>query len=231
MGRDADGVFRERLSLSSRNVYRLPRGIPPAVSTLIQPLSTVVHALKRVEIAPGDNILVVGLGVTGLMLAQMAKLSGAHVIAASGIPQRLDLALTLGVDAVIDKSENNLPAAVREATDGKGVDVLIDSIGYRGLMEREGMEMIKPHGTVLLYATREGTLALDTYAAYKREITFKSTRSSLPQDFEEAIRLVELNRINLSYQMSRSFTFSQIYDAISFFEDRVEVLKTVITVN
>ncbi len=231
MGREVDGVFRERLVLSSRNVYRLPSEIPIGTSPLIQPLSTVIHALKRVEIAPGDTVLVLGLGVTGLMFAQLAKLRGARVFAASGIPQRLDLGKHLGVDYVINKTETSFGSAVKKATGGAGVDVVIDSTGYQGLLQREGMEIVKPHGTILLYAAKEGELRLNSYDAYHREITFKTSRSSLPRDFEEAIRLVEQGKLDLSYQISRSFSFDKISDAITFFEDRVEVLKAVITMS
>lgn len=229
MGREVDGVFRERLALPSRNVYPLPSGIPAEISPLIQPLSTVIHALRRVDIVPGATVLVLGLGVTGLMFAQLAKLKGARVIATSGIPQRLNLARKLGVDIIINKSETDLATEIDEATNGECVDVILDSTGYRDLLQKRGIGMVKPHGTILLYATRGSDLTMDSSEAYRREIAFKTSRSSLPQDFEDAISLVNSKQIDLSSLASRNASFDQLSNAISFFEDRVEIFKDAMT--
>jgi L-iditol 2-dehydrogenase len=231
MGRETDGVFREGIVLPSRSVYRVPMNVPMHVAPLIQPFSTVVHAHRKLDVAPGSTVLVIGLGVAGLMFSQLAKMRGAFVIASSGIKDKLDLAKSLGVDVVVDRNEEDLESRVTELTGGTGVDVVIDSSGYPKLLQKEGLRLVRPHGTLLLFATRMNDLGMDSFEAYKREIVFKTTRSSLPEDFEDAVRLVALNRIDLRYQITKRFKFEQLDEALSFFQDRATVLKTVISMH
>ena len=229
MGREADGVFRDRLVLPSTNLYRLPPGISDEVAPLIQPLSTAVHAHSLVHIGPGDTVLVLGLGVTGLLLAQVAKLRGGTVIAVSSSDERLELARRVGADVGVRKDEAGIASKVKDTTQGKGVDVVIDSSGYPTLLQKSGIELVRPGGTVLLFAVRMAALGLDSFEAYRREITFRTARSSLPQDFKDAITMVDSKMLDLQYQISGRFKFDQLSEALSFFQGRRTALKTVIT--
>lgn len=229
MGRETDGLFAERIALPSRNLYRLPASIPVEISPLIQPLSTVVHAHERIQIHPGDTVLVLGLGVTGLMLAQLAKMRGAYVIVSSTVPWKLELSKRLGVDAVVSRLESDVVSRVMEITRGRGVDVAIDATSYPNLLVRTGVQVLRPGGTVLLFATRSRELNLDAFQAYFRELTFKATRSSQPRDFERAVRLVEQGRVDLNYLITRTFPLEKTVEALSFYKNRASVLKAVIT--
>lgn len=229
MGRETDGAFSERLVLPSRRLYLLPSGIPSQVMPLIQPLSTAVHANSRIELFPDDSVLILGLGVMGLMLVQLAKLSGAHVLASSGASSRLELAKKLGADEVIDTTHGDFIATVMKMTENKGVDILIDAADHSELLEKVGLHVLRPRGTVVLFSTKPGKLNLNIVEAYFREATFKSTRSSQPVDFQQAIRLVKQRRIDLQYLVTKRFAFEEIEDAISFSRDRRNVLKVVVT--
>lgn len=228
MGREVDGVFRELLALPSRNLHKLPPQVPARVSPLIQPLSTAVHAIKRAEVAPGSSVLVLGLGVTGLMLTQLAKLRGALVIATSTVRRRLDIAKSLGADATLNRSEGSLVPEVMEITQNRGVDVVIHATSPLNPLVNDAARALRPRGTVLLFSTGPTRLEFDSYQAYLKELTIRASRSSQPEDFEEAIQLVANGKIDLGYQVTASFPFGKTVEAISFFKDRTNVLRTII---
>lgn len=228
MGREVDGVFREIVAVHYRNLYPLPDRIPLQQAALLQPLSTVIHAHKRVKIDPGDVVLILGLGVAGLMFTQLTKLRGASVIAISSIPEKLEIAKRIGADYVLNRTETNLLDKINEISDG-GVDIVIDATGVPDSVNT-GFKSLKPHGTFLLFATRPGEVKLNAYDAYYKEITFYAARSSQPEDFKDSIKLVSSGKIDLGYLVSRSFSLDDIKAAVNYFEDRAKVLKVVIKV-
>lgn len=228
MGRETDGVFVERLVIPSRNIHRLPQSVPVEVSPLIQPLSTAVHAVRKIELGPRSSVLILGLGATGLMLTQLASLKGARVVAASAARKRLDLAKKLGAETVVNKSDSDFVARVVEASQQGGVDVAIVATESPEVSIDACAKSVRPGGILLLFSIGAGKLELDTFQSYYKELTIKATRSSQPQDFEDAIRLVAEKKINLDYQVSGTFPFEKTVEAISFFQDRTRVLKTVI---
>lgn len=227
MGRDVDGVFQQILRVPCRNVFQLPETIPQVIAPLLQPFSTVIHGHNQVEIDPGNVVAVLGLGVVGLMLAQVAKLRGAQVIGVDIAPAKLQLAKTLGIDATVNSLEIDPLAEVMSWTEGKGADVVIEAAGLPDLLQK-GIQMLRPRGALLQFGISTKDASFNMYNAYIKELVMKGTRSSLPQDIQQAIKIVRQGRIDLSYLVSKVFKFEQIDEAIRFFHDRARALKVII---
>lgn len=88
------------------------------------------------DIHLGETVAVFGLGMVGLIGLQLAKLNGARVIAVDGIDRRLELAQTLGADAVVDFRSQNPAQAIKELTQNRGADVSLELSGsYVALQE------------------------------------------------------------------------------------------------
>ena len=110
--------------------------LPDSISSeeaagLITAHATAHHALKqRAKIQPGETLLVTGAaGGTGLAAVQIGKAMGANVIAVCSTQEKLDIAKANGADVLINYSDTDLKAAVKEATEGKGVDVVYEVVG------------------------------------------------------------------------------------------------------
>ena len=227
MGRDVDGAFQQFLAVPSKNVFFLPRSIPAEIAPLIQPFSTVIHGHRQIEIGPGSIVAVLGLGVVGLLLAQVAKLRGAQVVGVDIAPAKLELARQLGIDVAVNSTNSDPVKEVLSISDGRGAEVVIEAVGVPDLI-RKGMQMLRPGGILLQFGVSTKEAAYNMYDAYIKEFTLKATRSSLPQDFQDAIRIVQQGRIDLSYLVSKTFRFEETKEAISFFHDRAKVLKVII---
>ena len=113
-------------------------------------LSQVMHGLERVDQGFGDDVVVQGAGGLGLYAVAVAKARGARqVIAVDGVRERLELATAFGADHVIDLTEltevKQRVKRVRELTDGKGGDVVVEVVGHPSAID-EGLKMLAQYG-------------------------------------------------------------------------------------
>ena len=247
LGREMNGSLAESLVLPERYLHPIPNSIPLETATLIETLATVRHAQQRVRIGPGDAVVVLGQGATGLFHTRLAKLSGAGpLIAVSRTARKRDLGLRMGADATIDPSparrESPAPhdatrgdgavdvvAEVTRLTDGRGADVVIDTSGDPRLV-RPAIEMLRPGGTLLLYAiSHEPVPDFTTFPMYFKELTVVGSRALLPADFPPAIRLVASGAVDLDGLVTGTYPLDRTAEAFGDYErDPDRVLRLLI---
>jgi 2-desacetyl-2-hydroxyethyl bacteriochlorophyllide A dehydrogenase len=129
LGRDANGGFAEYVVAPATHVFPLPQSIDNQTAPLIQVLTTCLHAQRQIHIFPGEAVAVLGLGVTGQLHVQLAKARGASpVIGITRSAEKRELALRLGADLAFAGGEEAI-RRVREATEGRGADVVIECTG------------------------------------------------------------------------------------------------------
>src|SRR6267142_7251599 len=129
IGRDTNGGFAEYVAAPGSHVFRLPDAIGSRIAPMIQVLTTCLHAQRQVNIFPAESVVVFGPGVTGQLHVQLAKARGASpVIGVTRSPEKRALAEKLGADLTIAGGEGAIDR-VREATEGRGADVVIETTG------------------------------------------------------------------------------------------------------
>ena len=230
LGRELDGSLAEHLVLPERYLHPLPPGIGLEAATLIETLATVRHAQQRVSIDPGDAVVVLGQGATGLLHTRLAKLAGASpLVAISRSGWKRDLARAMGAGATVDPSERDIVSEVLDLTDSRGADVVIDTAGDPDLL-RPAMDMLRPGGTLLLYAiSHEPVPEFTTFPMYYKELTLVGSRALVPADFEPAIRLVAAGAVRLDGFISGTYPLHQAAAAFGAYEHAPErVLRLLI---
>ncbi|AFM23473.1 2,3-butanediol dehydrogenase [Desulfomonile tiedjei] len=126
----ANGAFADYVNVPAYTIYRLPPEMPSDVGAVVEPAAVGVHAIRRGRVLEGDTVAVVGAGTIGLVTLQAAKAAGASKVIVLEMAQaRKEYAKKLGATAVIDPSEQDAIKAVRQLTDGLGVDVAIECVG------------------------------------------------------------------------------------------------------
>ncbi len=225
LGRELDGSLAEHLVLPERYLHPLPPGIGLEAATLIETLATVRHAQQRVSIDPGDAVVVLGQGATGLLHTRLAKLAGAGpLVAISRSAWKRELAQRMGAGATVDPSERDIVSEVLRVTDGRGADVVIDTAGDPDLL-RPAMDMLRPGGTLLLYAiSHEPVPEFRTFPMYYKELTLVGSRALVPADFEPAIRLVAAGAVELDGFITGTYPLREAAAAFGAYErapDRV----------
>ncbi|MCY1438972.1 putative zinc-type alcohol dehydrogenase-like protein YdjJ [compost metagenome] len=127
-----NGAFAERVNVPANLLYRLPEGFPTEAGALIEPLAVGMHAVKKAGSLLGQTVVVVGAGTIGLCTIMCARAAGAaRIIALEMSTARKAKALEVGATEVIDPSQCDAIAAVRELTEGYGAAVSFECIGHK----------------------------------------------------------------------------------------------------
>jgi threonine 3-dehydrogenase len=128
IGAHVDGGFAEYVVIPQENAIE-SNGLDPAVVALQEPMGNAVHA-AFVEPIEGKSVLVTGCGPIGLCAVGIARAAGASVVIATDTePYRLELARTMGADDALDARDPMTAATIREATNGEGVEVVLEMSG------------------------------------------------------------------------------------------------------
>ena len=213
IGRDRDGGLRDLMAVPASNVHELPEGLDPGTAPMLQVLATCVHAQRRARVYPGESVVVLGLGVTGLLHLQLAKQGGAGpLIGVTRSAPKLALARALGAELTIaaDGSETSEVAAALPG----GADLVIECVGTVGAFAR-AIEMVRIGGRILAYGTMTDTSGeVPFYELYHKEISVIGARSARVEDFPMAIDAVSSGRVALDTLVSGRFPIDDVDEAI-----------------
>jgi len=218
-GREMDGSLAEHVVLPERYLYPLPEHLSLPVATLIETLATVRHAQTRAGVGPGESVVVLGQGAAGLLHTQLAKRAGAGpVVAVSRSPAKLALARRMKADEVVDASRQDPVAAVREATGGRGADVVIDAAGVPSLLG-PALEMLTPGGKLIVYGISHHRVPdFTTFPLYLKELTVYGSRALTPEDFGPAIELVASGVVDVEGFITGTYPLDRVAAAFEDYE-------------
>jgi L-iditol 2-dehydrogenase len=213
IGRDRDGGLRDRMTVPVSNLHELPEDLDPTTAPMLQVLATCVHAQRRARVSPGQGVVVLGLGVTGLLHLQLAKLAGAApLIGVTRSAPKLALALELGADFTITADGSEV-SAFASAVPG-GADLVIECVGTVDAFAR-AIEMVRIGGRILAYGTMTETSGeVPFYELYHKEISIFGARSARVEDFPMAIDAVASGRVSLGPLVSARFPVEDVGEAI-----------------
>jgi 2-desacetyl-2-hydroxyethyl bacteriochlorophyllide A dehydrogenase len=231
IGREVNGGFADFVVAPRTHVYPLPASIDSRTAPLIQVLTTVLHAQRRASIMSGQSVAVIGLGVSGQLHVQLAKARGAGpVIGVTRSAWKRSVADRLGADLTVTTGDAGIQA-VREATQGHGADVVIESTGMVKCIG-DAIAMVRPGGTVVLfgiYTASEG--ALPFYQLYYKEPTVISARAAMGDDFPESIDLVAAGRIALDPLVTQVLPVTELAQALGMLESDADGRMKIILEN
>lgn len=149
LGIDRDGCFAEYVVIPAINAWQNPPDMPPEIASLQENFGNAVHTAFTVDVR-AKKVLVTGCGPVGLMTVAVAKAIGARAVYATDIsPYRLKLASKMGADGTFNSRESDVVQAIRDVTEGEGVDVLLEMSGAPSAL-REGFQLLKPGGEAAL---------------------------------------------------------------------------------
>ncbi|ASN04573.1 galactitol-1-phosphate 5-dehydrogenase [Virgibacillus necropolis] len=124
------GAYAEYVKLPAENVIPLPETVDYDTAAMVEPSAVVVHGFYRTSMQPGAEVAVMGCGNIGLLAIQWAKIFGAKKVYAIDIDDsKLEIAKEVGADVLINSLEFPAHEQILTHTDGKGVDVAIESAG------------------------------------------------------------------------------------------------------
>jgi len=231
------GGFAEFLRVPAPNVRHATFKVPPSVSDEVaswcEPLACCLRAVNRARthasgagIRPGDTALVVGLGSIGCLLVQLLARAGVRVLASEPLVERSALGKRFGAETV---SEPKLLAeAVGEATNGRGVDLVLMTAGGAEVLASLA-PLVRDGGAFHYFAGGPGdVLPLPLKALYHRELTLTATYSASPAELGEAFELLVQGEIRVESLVTHRLPLSQLAEAVKLVLSR-EALKVFLT--
>jgi L-iditol 2-dehydrogenase len=223
------GGFAEYVRVPRDNVryatFRVPAGVPDAVASFTEPLGCCLRAVRRAALAPGDTVVVVGLGAIGSLLVQLVVRAGARAVGTDLLASRRALSRMLGAVAAVEP--DGVLDAVRAASDGRGADCAVLTVGAPAIVRR-AFAWVRDGGAVHLFVG-EGEGSLPLGELYHRELTLTATYSSSPADLAEAFGLITSGAIRVAELTSHRVPLEGLEEAAHLLERR-EALKVYVDV-
>lgn len=148
-GMNRPGAFAERVAVPASVVLPLPERVGPIEGALVEPLANAVHVWSLVAARFPETVAVIGCGAIGLMALQVARAGGALTLIAVDVNEaRLEMAHAVGAEPIFNPMRQDVVAEIRQATRGRGVDVVIDAVGAAAT-RRAAVEMARAGGEVV----------------------------------------------------------------------------------
>ena len=214
-GTTVNGGFAEYCSVNQRQVYKLGDHTTFEQGAMTEPVACCLHGIDRAQIRTGDTVLVIGGGAIGLLMVQLAKLSGAsQVLLSEPVQTRREIGLQLGANAAIDPIHEDLTARIRALTGMDGVDVVIECVGNT-IATAQALSATKRGTTVLLFSVpKSGTThPLSLEDVYQKELTIVGSIIN-PDTHQRAVDLINRGRIQLAPILTHRFPIERLKDAI-----------------
>jgi len=203
--------------ITPAGLIRVPDDIPFEQAAFIEPVNTCFKAIRLLELEPDDTVLVIGQGSIGVLLAALARQTGATVLTSDMYPERHAIAAQYGLDHPLD-ARGDVVAACKAMTEGRGADVALVAVGADALIAT-AMQAIRPGGRVMLFAsTQHGTAAFDPAAVCMDEKTLMGSYSASVEIQQEGIDLVfegyRSGKLDLTKLISHRFSLGDAAEAI-----------------
>lgn len=228
LGIDTPGAFQSFWTVPAHTLHRLPDGLSLVHGALIEPLSVACHDVRLAEVEAGDNVVVLGAGTIGTLVALVAQEAGANVLVSEINPYRLELAQTLGLQAV-NPQETDLVGHVMEQTAEAGADVVFEVSGSAAGAKMM-TELLRTRGLAVVVAIFGQAPPVDLFRFFWRELRMQGVRVYEAEDFERAIALAASGKLPLDRLITSIRPLDELKSAFEDMERGGEVMKILLEV-
>lgn len=221
------GGFSEYSVVPSKMVHKIPDNMTWEQAALVEPTAVAVHAVRQSDMKIGDSIAVIGTGPIGLLVIQAAKAAGASKIMAVEVsPERRDIAKQAGAHIVIDPLEVNPVQAIKDYTNGLGVDVAFEVAGIEATINT-AIESTKYEGNVVNISIWEkpASIPVNKFILTERKMTSIIAYRNI---FPQVIQLIANGQIQAAELITKKISLEQIvaegFEALIKNKNQIKIL-------
>ncbi len=227
LGIDTNGAFQEKWSVPAHTVHALPEGLSLSHAALVEPLAVACHDNKRARVAAGEDVLVIGGGPIGMLVAMVANAAGANVSISEINKNRLVFAEKQGY-TTYNPAEMDVAAAYTEATGGKGADVVFEVSGSQPGVDLM-TQVASTRGRICMVAIHATKPTIDLFQFFWREIEMLGARVYEPEDYDQALQLLADGKIDVSAMITDIKALEDIESAFVELTSNPNAMKTLIS--
>jgi (R,R)-butanediol dehydrogenase / meso-butanediol dehydrogenase / diacetyl reductase len=228
MGIDSPGGFQSYWTVPAYTLHRLPKGMPLRYGALIEPLAVACHDVRMGQVQSGDDVIVLGGGPIGMLIAMVAQAAGANVLVSEINPYRVEFARSLGIEA-INPQERELLAHILGKTDGRGADVVFEVTG-----STPGAEVMtqlpRIRGRIVVVGIFNKPAPIDLFRFFWRELNLQGARVYEHQDFDHAIELAASGQLALDRIITQVRPAEELQAGLRLMESGGEVMKILLEI-
>jgi L-iditol 2-dehydrogenase len=224
-----DGALREYMAWNESCLFRIPDALSDADGAMLEPLGVAIHSVDLGHLKTGMTVGVFGCGVIGLLIIQLARLSGVtNIIATDILPHRVQAAKALGAQHAILASDGRGSEMVRAASGDRGLDVAFEVAGEQNAVDA-AVAALTPGGKLILVGIPADDKTSFTASVVRRKgLTIKLVRR-MKHTYPRAIDLVTHGQVDVRSLVTHRFSLEQAAQAFETAERR-EGLKVIIEI-
>jgi len=207
MGSDRDGLFSELIAAPKRNLLPIPDDVSFEEAGVLEPVALALHTFDLLQPKVGEWVTILGQGPIGLLMTQVAKISGCRIIAVDIEDYRLKLSEKYGADMCINPKNEEVANKVKSLTQG-GSDMVIEAVGRKETVELTPT-LVRSAGRVALVGEFSGHIKFDAAA----EATFLSVYLN-PLKYPLALELLAKRVLDVKCLITHRFPIAQFETAI-----------------
>lgn len=197
-GTTVNGGFAEYCAVDQRQVYKLGENTTFEQGAMTEPVACCLHGIDMCNITPGSSVVVIGGGMIGLIMLQLAKLAGAARAALiEPVASKREIAKKLGADITIDPTAEDVKSALAEAG-MTWLNTVIECVGKTSTIE-QAIDIVGNKGTVMMFGLTkpDDTIAVKPFEIFQKEIELKASFIN-PYTQKRALELIDSGRLDVS---------------------------------
>ncbi len=209
-----DGGFAEYCAVNQRQVYRLGENTSYEQGSMVEPLGCCLHGIDMCDIKAGDQVVIIGGGMIGLLMLQLANIEGAARVALiEPVEAKRKVALKMGADLCIDPMNQNVATELKNAGFGR-ISTVIECVGNPKTIEM-GIDIAGNKSVVMMFGLTkpDDTVAIKPFEIFKKEIVLKSSFIN-PFTQQRALDLIDSGRIDVTSMIYEVAGLSQLADIL-----------------
>jgi len=210
------GGFSERVFVSEEHLknvaYKVPQNLSDDEISFYEPLGCCIRAIKRCNLTPSDNVLVIGLGSIGLLMAEALKAYGYNVFACDLLEDRIKQAKKIGIEAFNSLDLDKFNSIIQEKTNGFGVDAVFMTSGADKAID-VALKTIKLGGKILVFSSTPKNFGYANNEIYYKELTVMGSYSPSPSDLKDSYELLVSGKVKTK-SLSTEYSIENIQQAV-----------------
>jgi len=228
IGIDTEGAFQELWNVPAHTIHTLPDGLDLSHAALIEPLAVACHDVERADLKKGEDVLVIGGGPIGLLVALVARNAGGNVTLSEINENRIAYAEKLGFKTLNPRT-NDVAADVRAATGGKGADVVFEVSGSQPGVDLM-TEAAAARGRIVMVAIHATRPQIDLFKFFWQELELLGARVYHKEDYDTAMQLLAEGVVDCSSFITDIQPLSAIQQAFETLTQNPDAIKSMIQI-
>lgn len=198
IGTTVNGGFAEYCVIPECQAYKFSEGTSYEEAAMCEPVACCLHGIDMCDIVCGDNVAVIGGGMIGLIMLQLAKIKGAaKLVLIEPVLEKREMAMRLGADLTIDPVNCDVEEELAKAGISR-LSTVIECVGKPATMQ-QAVKIAGLKSTVMLFGLTapEETMTIKPFELFKKEITLKASFIN-PYTQQRALNLIESGKVDVS---------------------------------